>query len=71
MVLLVTLLIMGVVWGLIIYRKHELQRRWNEFRRHQLFAAQDEAFDWTCLATEEDDDIYSYDLDLESSINMT
>ncbi|KAG7360044.1 hypothetical protein IV203_035142 [Nitzschia inconspicua] len=39
--------------GLVIYRKHEIER-WNEYRTHQLLAAQDEAFDLSCLTEEED-----------------
>jgi hypothetical protein len=56
MVLLVTILGISVVLGLVVFRKHEIQR-WNEYRTHQILAAQDEAFDWSCLATEMDDDI--------------
>ncbi|KAG7353885.1 hypothetical protein IV203_003240 [Nitzschia inconspicua] len=42
-----------VFWGLVIHRKHEIER-WNEYRTHQLLAAQDEAFDLSCLTEEED-----------------
>jgi hypothetical protein len=66
MVTLVTVLAMVVFGGLIMYRKHEIQR-WNEYRTHFLLAAQDEAFDWSCLATEEDEDIDDFDLESPSS----
>jgi hypothetical protein len=45
-----------VIVALVLYRKHEIQR-WNEYRTHQLLAAQEEAFDISCFAEDYDDEL--------------
>lgn len=58
-VLSITLIAMAalvvVFFALVLYRKHEVER-WNDYRTHQLLAAQEEAFDLSIVYDDDDEE---------------
>jgi hypothetical protein len=58
-VLSITLIAMAalvvIFFVLVLYRKHEVER-WNDYRTHQLLAAQEEAFDLSIIYDDDDEE---------------